>query len=55
MIDLTLKISYWVLVVITCIGWGSIGLCWILFGVAWLKGDLTDDTTPADVIEKLWK
>ena len=51
--ELLLDIVFYFLMIVTILGWGSIFLCWALFGYATYKGWITEDMTPADILRKM--
>jgi len=51
--ELFITIILYIFAGIAILGWGSVLFCWCLFGYAKYKGWLTDDITPAQIMEKI--
>lgn len=47
----TLMIVFWI--VFCLLAGGSILFCWVMFGIAWLKGWHDPNATPADILKRL--
>ena len=47
-----LDLILWLAWVVVALCGGSIVLCWIIFGIAALRGELTDESTPAGLLER---
>ena len=51
MIETLLEAGLWLCWSLVACLWGSVALCWLCFLYAWVRGELNDDTTPAQILD----